>query len=67
MEDANTIMPLIEPSVADALVAIERVEDLPEDKRRHWACSLRVMAKALGKLRRSIGEITTKPDELFDS
>lgn len=40
---------LIEPSMADATAAIEAAEDLPEDKRRHWACSLRVIAKALGK------------------
>jgi hypothetical protein len=49
MEDTNTTMPLIEPSVADALVAIEQAGDLPEDKRRHWACSLRVIPKGLGK------------------
>jgi hypothetical protein len=49
MEHTNTTMPLIEPSVADALMAIEQAEDLPEDKRRHWACSLRIIAKALGK------------------
>ena len=40
---------LIEPSMADVMAAIEAADDLPEDKRRHWACSLRVIAKALGK------------------
>ena len=49
MQEMNITEPLIEPSVADALVALERAEDLPEDKRRHWACSLRVTVKALGK------------------
>ena len=49
MEDTNIALALIEPSMADATAAIEAAEDLPEDKRRHWACSLRVIAKALGK------------------
>jgi integrase len=49
MEHTNTTMTLIEPSVADALVAVEQAEDLPEDKRRHWACSLRVISRGLDK------------------
>jgi hypothetical protein len=49
MEDADMALALIERSVAEAMAAIETAEDLPEDKRRHWACSLRVIAKALGK------------------
>jgi hypothetical protein len=49
MQKMNSTESLIEPSVANALVAIERADDLPEDKRRHWPCSLRVTAKALGK------------------
>jgi len=49
MEDTNIALPLIEPSVADAMAAIEAAEDLPEDKRRHWTCSLRIVARALGR------------------
>jgi hypothetical protein len=49
MEDSNIALALIEPSVADAVTAIERAKELSEDKRRHWACSLRVTVKALGK------------------
>jgi hypothetical protein len=40
---------LIEPSFAAAIKAIETAEDLPLDKRRHWSCSLRVIAKMLGR------------------
>ena len=47
--DAAIVLAVIEPSVADAMAAIEAADDLKEDKRRHWACSLRVVAKALGK------------------
>lgn len=32
---------LLEPSIADALIAIEAAIDLPASKRRHWTCSLR--------------------------
>ena len=49
MEDTNIALALIEPSMAHAVGAIERANDLPKDKRRHWACSLRVIAQALGK------------------
>jgi len=49
MEDTNLAPALIEPSVADALAAIAVAEDLSEDKRRHWMCSLRIVAKGLGK------------------
>jgi hypothetical protein len=31
------------------MAAIEVAEDLSEDKRRHWMCSLRIVAKALGR------------------
>src|SRR5262245_5549217 len=40
---------LIEPSVANALVVIEVSSDLTVAQRRHWLCSLRITAKALGK------------------
>jgi hypothetical protein len=31
------------------MAAIEVAEDLPEAKRRHWMCSLRIVARALGR------------------
>src|SRR6266567_3369773 len=40
---------LLEPSFADAVAAIEQAEDLPDQIRRHWTCSLRRIAKALDK------------------
>src|SRR5215203_2173643 len=40
---------LVEPSLADALAAIENAEVLPPDTRRHWACSLRRIAEALDR------------------
>ena len=40
---------LIEQSFADAIAMIATAEDLPEDKRRHWATSLRQVAKALDR------------------
>jgi hypothetical protein len=43
----NTL--LIEQSFADAIAMIAAAEDLPEDKRRHWATSLRQVAKALDR------------------
>ena len=49
MNDMSTANPLIEPSFTSTLRAIEAAEDLPKDKRRHWACSLRVIAKGLDK------------------
>jgi hypothetical protein len=41
--------PLLEPSLLDALLAVERADDLPEQTRRHWACSMRRLALALDK------------------
>ncbi len=40
---------LLEPSFADAIAAIEKAEGLSAAKGTHWACSLRVIAKALGR------------------
>jgi hypothetical protein len=40
---------LIEPSFEDAIRAIASDEQLPLHKRRHWTCSLRVIAKMLGR------------------
>src|SRR5215218_1356766 len=47
--EAATSAPLIEPSLADALAAIEHAEALSPDIRRHWACSLRRIAEALDR------------------
>src|SRR2546430_2443590 len=40
---------LLEPSFADAVAAIEQAAQLPEQIRRHWACSLRQIAKWLDR------------------
>jgi len=40
---------LLERSFADAIAAIEAAAELPEDKRRHWGCSLRQIAKWLDR------------------
>lgn len=40
---------LIEPSFADALAPISQATDLTQVQRRHWSCSLRVIAAALDK------------------
>jgi hypothetical protein len=41
--------PLIETSFADAIVIIAKADELTEQTRRHWATSLRQIAKALDK------------------
>jgi integrase len=40
---------LLEPSFADAVVAIGQATDLSEQTRRHWVCSLRQIAKCLDR------------------
>jgi hypothetical protein len=40
---------LIEPSLADAIAIITTSAELPEQTRRHWATSLRQIAKAFDK------------------
>jgi integrase len=40
---------LIETSFVDAIAIITETRELPEQKRRHWACSLRGIAKALDR------------------
>jgi integrase len=40
---------LLEPSIADALKAIETAADLPASKRVHWSCSLRQICVYLDK------------------
>ena len=41
--------PFLEPSFADLLAAIEQAPDLSEQRRRHWVCSLRQIAKWLDR------------------
>jgi hypothetical protein len=41
--------PLLEPSFADAAAAIEAATDLPGDTRTQWLCSLRQIAKMIGR------------------
>ena len=40
---------LLEPSLADLIAAIEQAAELSEQRRRHWACSLRQIAKWLDR------------------
>jgi integrase len=40
---------LLEPSFSDLVTAIEQANDLSEQTRRHWACSLRQIAKWLNR------------------
>jgi integrase len=40
---------LLEPSFLDLLTAIERAPDLTEQRRRHWICSFRQIAKWLDR------------------
>lgn len=46
MTAATTLM---EPSFADLIGAIEQAAELSEQRRRHWACSLRQIAKWLDR------------------
>jgi hypothetical protein len=41
--------PLLEPSFAEAITAVEAATDLSEQQRRHWVCSLRQVAKWLDR------------------
>ena len=40
---------LLEPSFADAIAAIEKADDLPAGRKTHLICSLRQIAKMLGR------------------
>ncbi|MGO9398574.1 MAG: tyrosine-type recombinase/integrase [Xanthobacteraceae bacterium] len=40
---------LLEPCFLDLITAIEQAKDLPEQTRRQWACSVRQIAKWLGR------------------
>jgi hypothetical protein len=51
----TTILPttptptLLEPSFTDLIAAIEQAAELSEERRRHWVCSLRQIAKWLDR------------------
>jgi integrase len=59
---------LLEPSFADAIAAIEQTDELPPSRRTHWVCSLRQIAKALGRPPESIaarwGAVALKVNQL---
>ena len=40
---SNTLV--LEPSFADLIRTVEQANELPEQRRRHWICSLRQIAK----------------------
>ncbi len=44
-----TKITLLEPSIADALTAIEGAIDLPASKKTHWSCSLRQICIGIGR------------------
>jgi integrase len=49
MQELNVIRSLIEPSLANVSAAIEACPELTDVHHRHWTCSLRFIAKGLGK------------------
>ena len=59
---------ILEPSFADAIAAIEQTSELPPSRRTHWVCSLRQIAKALGRPPESIaarwGAVALKVNQL---
>ena len=59
---------ILEPSFADAIAAIEQTSELPPSRRTHLVCSLRQIAKALGRPRESLaarwGAIALKVNQL---
>ena len=44
-----TEMSMLEPTIADAIKAIETAADLPAKQRTHWACSLRQICSYLNR------------------
>jgi integrase len=40
---------LLEPSLQDLIAALEQAAELPEQRRRHWLCSVRQIAKGLDR------------------
>jgi hypothetical protein len=59
---------LLEPSFADAIAAIEQSSEVSPSRRTHWVCSLRQIAKALGRPPESIaarwGAVALKVNQL---
>ena len=59
---------LLEPSFADAIAAIEQASELPQSRRTHWTCSLRQIAKSLGRPIESVaarwGAVALKVNQL---
>jgi hypothetical protein len=47
--DPDTTATLLEPSFVDLIAAIEQPPELSEQRRRHWVCSLRQLAKWLDR------------------
>ena len=52
---------LLEPSFADVAAAIEAATDLPQRTRSHWLCSLRQVAKMIGRPMENIAARWTAP------
>jgi integrase len=59
---------LLEPSFAEAIAAVENADELPSARRIHWTCSLRQIAKGLGRPAESIaarwGAVALKVNQL---
>ncbi len=59
---------ILEPSFADAIAAIEQTSELPPSRRTHLVCSLRQIAKALGRPPESLaarwGAVALKVNQL---
>jgi len=49
MSTTTTETKLLEPSFVDLIAAIERSDELSDDRRRHWVCSLRQIAQGLDR------------------
>src|SRR5277367_6442334 len=66
----NEVIPMTEtePFFADAIAAIEQASELPQSRRTHWSCSLRQIAKALGRPPESLaarwGAVALKVNQL---
>src|SRR6516165_8855629 len=49
MSTTTTRITLLEPSFVDLIAAIEQAAELSTERRRHWVCSLRQIAKWLDR------------------
>lgn len=45
----NSNPTLLEPSFVDAMIAIGKADDLSDQHRRHWSCSLKQIGKWLDR------------------